>query len=400
MERCAMRDHQYYEELTALAAGGQLSADEAAELGAHLGTCFECRESARVYRDLVVNGLPEARATAVVEREMADATLDPDARGRFFERARGEGIMFSDAVFADSGTATAVPARRWLAPAAALALAATVVLAVVLPQTVGRPGVSPEEVERLKSENAVLSQRVTAREQELAGREDEIRRLEAALAAAARKMPGRSVETELAGLRLGQSVSREARLLEELQNRERQLEAASQEIRRINQLQVTDRAELEAVGARLRQASHELRVATATLDMERQLAAAGKDILQLMLAKQLRVVDVRDTGADGRPAAAFARMFVAEGRVIRIYAFDLNERTGAPTRFQVWGERLGTSGSLRNLGVLSVDDRSQNRWSLSIQDADVVQSINSVFVTTSAADGQRLLYAHLGQPVP
>jgi hypothetical protein len=48
-----------------------------------------------------------------------------------------------------------------------------------------------------------------------------------------------------------------------------------------------------------------------------------------------------------------------------------------------------------------VDDRGQNRWSMTIQNADVVKDINSVFVTTSgsasAPDGPRLLYAFLGR---
>jgi hypothetical protein len=134
--------------------------------------------------------------------------------------------------------------------------------------------------------------------------------------------------------------------------------------------------------------------------MERQLSSTGQDILQLMRAKQLRVVDVRDTDANGRPSPAFARMFVAEGRIMRVFAFDLNEGAGAPGRFQVWGEQIGNAASLRNLGVLSVDDRTQNRWSLSVEDADVVKGIDSVFVTASAqnasAGGERMLYAYLG----
>jgi hypothetical protein len=237
----------------------------------------------------------------------------------------------------------------------------------------------------------------------LTAQQEQLRKLQAQLDTVTKATNDSRRDSDQAGFQLGQSRSAEARLLEELQNRDKQLAAAAEEIAHINQLRVTDRAALDAQGARLREAFNQLRVATATIDVERELAAAGRDILELMAAKQLRVVDVRDTDASGRPSTAFARVFISESRTIRIFAFDLNEggTAGAPRRFQVWGEQVGDAKSVRSLGILDVDDRTQNRWSLTIQDAAVVKDINSVFVTTSgrgsAPGGQRLLYAFLGR---
>src|SRR5262249_29417965 len=159
-------------------------------------------------------------------------------------------------------------------------------------------------------------------------------------------------ENQNQGVRLGHSTSQAAQLAEELQNRDKQLASASEEINRVNQLRVTDRAALDAEGIRLLEIHHQLRIAAAPLAVGPQLSASGKDLLKLMLAKQLRAVDVRDTDANGRPSPAFARVFIAEGTSIRIFAFDLNEAR----RFQVWGEQLGDAKSVRSLGTLDVDD--------------------------------------------
>ena len=58
---------------------------------------------------------------------------------------------------------------------------------------------------------------------------------------------------------------------------------------------------------RITDLSNKLRIASATLDMERQLVASGKDFPELMAARQLHVIDVRDTDANGNRSKAFGR---------------------------------------------------------------------------------------------
>jgi hypothetical protein len=263
-----------------------------------------------------------------------------------------------------------------------------------------RPDGAAADADRLRQENAQLSERLTARERALADQDAQLRALRTELADAVKPAAAASPANPQAGMQLGRSTSVEARLLQEIQARDRQLADASDEIRRINQLRVVDRSELDAQRGRVREVFDQLRVATATLDVERQLAQAGKDILQLMLARQLRVVDVRDTDGDGRPGAAFARVFVAEGSSIRIFAFDLNDAAGGAPRYQVWGQQVGSGAAARNLGSLAIDDRAQNRWTLSVE-GGVVKEINSVYVTAApragGTEGPRMLYAFLGQ---
>jgi hypothetical protein len=192
----------------------------------------------------------------------------------------------------------------------------------------------------------------------------------------------------------------------ELANRDKQLEDARAEIQRINQLRATDEASLAAQQDRIAQISDQLRIASATLDEERQLAAAGKDIRELLTARQLHVIDVRDTDENGKPSKAFGRIFVSEGKSLTFYAFDLNEGrvVSAKYNFEVWGTRQVKGSPARKLGLLYEDDKAQRRWQLKLNDPQVMQELDSVFVTlettkaAAAPSGQAMLFASLGQP--
>jgi hypothetical protein len=381
-----MREHAWFEELAALAAGGHLSPNETSELRAHLASCAQCRQDALADRDLVTIGLPLARDAESADAAHLPAIPPPGIRDRFLARAAREGVPMSG-----PGDRRPEPARRlgWRPIAAGLAAAAVLAVAVAYaPRLLPRDdGAASETVARLTRANAELHDALAARTRDLDARDARLHTLQAQL--------DRALADVRRNGRQGRSASQPVRLVDELQNRDTQLAAAADEIRRINQLRAADRATLDTQAARLREAFDQLRIANATLDMERQLAAAGKDILELLLAKQLRVVDVRDTDATGRPTAAFARVFIAENRTVRIFAFDLNEGRSGPSRFEVWGEGLGGTKTARSLGVLNVDDRTQNRWSATIHHANVTE-LSSVFVTASGgADGPRLLYAFL-----
>jgi hypothetical protein len=399
-------DHAHYEELGALAASGNLSGEEHEGLRQHLLACPACRADAQAYRDLVSSGLPFVLGPASAAREPASGRPDTEARERFLARARREGARFSSAV----DPKTSRRSRTFgYAAAAALALAASLVLAVVYGRDLSRRLASGRASQQALTfspdENVRLNDELALRRRELASQQEQIRRLRGELHTVSRTATDLRRDNEQQGVRLGRSLSQTMQLAADLQDREQELAQATEEIARINQLRAADLAALEGQRVRVFEIANQLRIADATLDMERQLSAAGKDIRELMLAHQLRVVDVRDTDANGRSSAAFARLFLSENQSIRIFAFDLVEgREQSPDPFQVWGEELGNAKSLRNLGVLDVDDRRQNRWSLTVQNADLLKTINSVFVTAAAhggaPEGPRLLYAFLGSAGP
>ncbi len=402
-----MNDHSHYEELAALAAGGHLSGEEHRELQEHLVSCPQCRSIEGEFSDIVRTGLPVARSYLLDLADKRRTRPDGGMRKRFLERARQEGVRFSPDL-----TKPDLPHRlRFLYPALSGAALATVALLTFFyvsrisyqTATVARV---QEEVDHIKRENAALAARLAEREQQIATQKAEILSLRNQLTNSNKAADAYRAGTEAAGVRIAQSTSHEASLTDELQNREKELAAAKDEIDRINQLRATDQASLVAQQVRLNEISDQLRIANATLDVERQLMAAGRDIRELMVARQLHVIDVRDTDANGKPGQAFARVFLTEGKSLTFFAFDLKEAkvARAKTGFQVWGEHLGDTNSLRSLGLLYVDDKAQRRWTLNIKNPDLLRDIDSVFVTiapeggSNEPRGRRLLYAYLGEP--
>jgi hypothetical protein len=200
------------------------------------------------------------------------------------------------------------------------------------------------------------------------------------------------------------SSSQNAQLLEESRNQEKLLAESKDEAARVNQLRLNDEASLVEEEVRITELSDKLRVASASLDMERQLAAAGKDVRELMAARQLHVIDVRDTDPNGNTNKAFGRVFLTEGKSLIFYAFDLNEDhvLDAKRTFQVWAVPETGKNTSRSLGFLRVYAKAQGRWVLKVENPELMNQINSVFVTVGPAaggkqpGGQKMLYAYLG----
>jgi len=91
-----MPNHEYFQELSALAAIGQLSSEEDRELGQHLIDCESCREASAAYAHVIQHQLPQAdpirwRVKSLVPK----ASPDADVRDRFLARARVEGVEFT-----------------------------------------------------------------------------------------------------------------------------------------------------------------------------------------------------------------------------------------------------------------------------------------------------------------
>lgn len=260
------------------------------------------------------------------------------------------------------------------------------------------------DVNRLARENAAYSAQAAERDRELAAQQKEITDLRKQLGTALNTAESLRRDGQEKGVRLERSTSETAQLLDELENRDKQLCAAADEIARINQLRATDLASLEAQRARIKEVSDQVRIADATVDMERQLSAGGQDIRRLLMSRQLHVVDVRDTDENGKPTTSFARVFLTEGKSLMFFAFDLNgPRAPSPkARYQVWGEQLGKKDSVRSLGFLTIDEKTQSRWVLEVNNPSALNSVNAVFVTVSTpantGNGPRELYAYLGAP--
>jgi hypothetical protein len=400
-----MSDHSHFEELAALEAGGFLSDEEFMELREHAKDCVECQKAEAEFRGLVCSGLP---LTLSPIREFIDKVKtrpDNGIRGRFLQRARFEGIGFSPDV---EGSIRHPGRRVGLFVPAATALVTAIIMAVFY-GTYWHPASrgsiqAQQQVEQLKRENSALTASLSKLNESLAASQREIQNLRNELGNSASTLESLRRNGEQARGDAERSSSRNAELLDESRNQEKLLAEAKDEAARVNQLRLNDEASLVEEEVRITELSDKLRVASATLDMERQLAAAGKDVRELMASRQLHVIDVRDTDPNGNTNKAFGRVFLTEGS-LTFYAFDLNEDRvlDAKRTFQVWAVPEAGKNTSRSLGFLHVDAKAQGRWVLKVENADLVNHINSVFVTVGPAaggkqpSGQKMLYAYLGE---
>jgi hypothetical protein len=396
-------EHEYYETFCALAAGGHLESTDFVDFQAHIKECSQCRADYRELSSLVAGQLPQAEGTLRIRLAAISAKPLAYSRQRFLRRARAEGVVFSREV--------ETPARSemwYLRPLSQLTPVAAVVvlLAVGLTAYYFRPvpntsqakdAVAAQQLAELKRENSALTENLSQLNQSLATGQREIKNLRAQLGSAATTADSLRQDSQ-------QSLSRNAQLLDETRNQEKLLAEARDEVARSGQSRTNDEASLVEQQTRITELSNKLRIASATLDEERRLAAAGKDAGELMAARQLHVIDVRDTDSDGNPSKTFGRVFLTEGKSLTFYAFDLNEERAANVKrgFQVWAADYGNN-SARSLGFLHPDAKASGRWVLRVENPKLVEAISSVFVTVEPAaggkqpSGQKLLYAYLGE---
>jgi len=139
-------------------------------------------------------------------------------------------------------------------------------------------------------------------------------------------------------------------------------------------------------------------------DTWEDLLAAGRDIRELMAARNLHIVDVFDTDPRGKTRPAFGRIFFTEGKSLLFYAYDMPDTRlkDAGYHYRIWGKKEGPNQQARNLGIFFSDDKSKKRWVFQYDDPKVLNEIDSVFVTLeppngnpSQPKGDKLLYAYL-----
>jgi hypothetical protein len=396
-----MPEHERFEELCAVAAIGQLSEAELAELAEHLKSCFTCRRTASEFAFLL-NGLPIEEGNAE-EGNTADV-LSSSHRAKFLARACGEGVKFSR--MAIEGKAAG---RSWWPKLRPLALVGVPALAVIV--AAAAPMLLPMLVDQhIETLNITVAPPAVPSGALLSASEPQVNdsrtnvdlfweneKLRAQLAHAQREESVAQMLAEKASTRAQES--------------DQQLRAARGEMARAVAEADTLRAardaattEVVAQQYRLNALNEEIKNQRASAEQDRQLTTVAKDVRELMGARNLHIIDVFDADGSGRPKKSFGRVFYVEGKSLIFYAFDLKQKSSGNTKvsFQAWGQRGDSRDKPKSLGVFYVDDRAQGRWVLKVEDPARLSSMDSVFVTVEplgGADrptGQKLLYAFLG----
>ena len=404
-----------------MAAAGDISTEDLKELEAHLEECASCEKAFTDMKDIHAVWLPEHSGFEIQRSFAAESRL----RQLILQQAAAEGARFSeDAQLPRMAASHSSRPVYWRFLHPALAFAAVLVVAVVGLGTVGRksflrwaspssPAVSGAGTERSTNFDAQASQLRVLREKEgqmQAAQE----KLEATLKKAQADRERLAQQLQEAHQRVSILGEQGAAATEQVADLQSQLDLA-----RANQSKVEGQlaafkastsdaqTQLALVEAENKDLRDKLDTQSAGVDRERELMADGREIRDLIAARNLHIIDVYDTSGEGQTQKSFGRVFYTEGKSLVFYAYDLpSRRPAAKYAFYAWGKRDGSGDvKVRNLGIFYNDDQTQKRWVLKITNPQTLSEIDSVFVTLEKTDGfgnsptgKKLLSAYLGSP--
>ena len=409
-----MSEHDRFEELASLAAIGELTPEEHEEFLQHKQTCSQCRE--------IVGGTSSLATAAFLAGAPPE---DPAVENDRHRRAR-EAVALR--------LPTAVPvlrsrSQRWLVAAG---VAAAFVLGIGLGTVVaghkerrgGSPKVSTDSVTGsvVQPPSHVPSVQVPPTQIPSTQRGDETH-FEVEVADLQKQID--QTRGENGALRDKLSVSDqhaaelEARLdgVEQQYNAEAQeviqarneLNTARGEVTQAKELVSTSQASIDSLQYKLADREARLIEVTASVEREREMLSAGREIRDIMGARDLHIVDVIDRDGKGRPRKALGRAFYTQGKSLIFYAFDLPTKNTSDGKFvyAAWGNNsnnLNGKGA-HSLGIFYNDDQTQHRWAMKFDDPKTLEEIDTVFVTLEPAGhpfkaptGKPILEAYFGTP--
>jgi hypothetical protein len=410
-----MLEHAKYEEFCALAAVGQVSAEEFTEFQVHLQECRQCQG---LYQELLdINSIWLTQAQELEPEMHGQHSV---LRTKILETLQDAGAQFSEQVRKEISP----PPNKFRlfevfrTPAPAWAIAALVLIGGYVGFEVG----THKHISRPDGESAAFrSADAPAALSSDAGLTPEAQPVVPPLQKAQGDLEQRLATSEsartkaLADLQLlKQDVAtlqttrdQDATQIAELKARSTQDQNASAsaqvEIRSLKEAEDAKNADLAATQVQLRDLEGKLsdqRVAAEREQALNQVSSSG-EMRDVIASRNLHIIDVADVTNNG-VRKPFGRIFYTEGKSLIFYAYDLSGANGTKT-FYAWGHREGDVDTTRALGSLHLDDPVQKRWVFKSNDAKVLAQIDSVYVTleptTKAGEkpkGQKILTAFLG----
>jgi hypothetical protein len=410
-----MPKHKYFEELCALAPLGDLLPSQEQELEAHLVDCRGCRELSAEYLHVHRTVLePIARETeAVVEssRNRVKSAMWANIALVDEERSR-------EAVSQMNPRSLVVPSTPryriplWAGTSAVAAIVVSFWLGTAI-HRIGQSGVTTIKSTPLAA-NGPTSHTPSSPASDTAKLElqDQVAKLTLAL----KDMQHHSEELQQRlgtdDQELSQAIAAENSLREQVDRQavavnttQAELDAKRTALEQAQSTNSSDGAAIANLELQVHDLSARLNTESASLDRERDLLAHGREIRDIIGARNLHIIDVYDTNTAGVTSKPFARAFYTEGKSLVYYAYDLPQgrADGGKFSYVAWGESNGNKASIKKIGILFHDNQTQTRWSLNFSDPQVLREIDSVFITLERTDedltqpkGKRMLTAYLG----
>jgi hypothetical protein len=353
--------------------------------------------------------LLSAQGLSVVASERLHSTVPSGMTQRFVARARSEGIEINRTTTSE----TRRPLRpiRW---AAVCAVAAMVLVAGLL--AVRNGGILPfvgkhagtaarvsPSIPTLHTDTPQIQD--TRLQEQLAAARAELGSMSAKVRAQRAELDSSSRTNDSLNSRLTEVEQQTAAFQTEKTDRESRIKQLEGELEKAKSEKNANEVAIALQETELRDLRKQAADQAAALEQQEALAARGSDVRDLVVARNLHIIDVHDRDGDGKSQRAFGRIFYSEGKSLTFYAYDLADqrKLDAKVSFYVWGERLGAEKPVRSLGIFHSDDASDGRWVLTFDDPRVLTQIDSVFVTAESSRkgareprGQRILFAFLG----
>ena len=417
-------NNDWYEELCALAAIGELSSSEFDELQRHLAECDDCRELHADFCRISANDLglvavlkkpepPQDDAGQMDEQALLHRLLDRAQR----ERGIGGGPSASEErlpVHSHRGNIIG-KAMYWLhrpvlsyGTVGLLLCAVVAVAALRFKESQLSPMMSELhlQVEDWKSRAKAIQVQQESASGLLRQNQAQREALQRSLSEATAKYAEAEAQRKALEGQLSTSISQAKQLQEDF-------ESVSQRSEQQTRSEAELRSRLEAATARAAQQEFAVEGLKARMQRTEETASvqaptpmSDSDAKLILGARDLHIVDMYDVGGDGKTKRSYGRVYYVEKKLLLFYAFDLSDRQRkrVPEGFQAWGYRQANEAKPENLGLFSVDDASANRWVLKVNNPRVLEHVDAVFVTVEAPNGspsprgRKLLYANLAGP--
>jgi len=407
--------HEYFERLCALAPANQTSPEEDQQLAEHLQLCLACKQTFEHFRQIAAQLYGEAPTSGLTAAAFEPAGEEASEQVRARERLLGKVRQTINLPLTEDRPAAVAEWRKkaWglsvqrVPPWATLALAAALLLAVSL--DLAQSWLPQRHARDEEARSAKLKREVD----ELRG---ELTQIRAVPVKPALEAPSKTRDDDAQKLRadneamhqtllsLEATRQREAGENAGLQDRIRLLQSSLDVLQaskvtleaeksglaeRVSSLTADLRKSQDEMGglaARNEELSQESLTQVRSVERQQKLLATDHDIREILGARSLHIIDVFDVSSRGEFERPFGRIFYTEGKSLIFYAFDLDQQKGLKRGavFQAWGQRGVAKEDSRSLGMFYMDDPSQNRWVLKVDDSKALSRIDYVFVTDSS----------------
>jgi hypothetical protein len=398
-------EHDRFEEFAFLEAIGELSPEEHEEFLRHQRTCPQCREivaeSGSLAATAFLTGAPKGEDAALEGerhrrlRQNVARNLPAVVPASFVERYKHRVAAGVAAAFLlGAGVGATLGLRR--APSVSVVRTPVEVASSANAESPKAPSIiGQDQSARLQTVVDELQKRV----EETSG---EDRALKNQLTLSDQHT------TELEA-RLSEVEKQSNAQAQEVIQAHNDLRAARSELSQAKDSLSASQSKIDSLQFALADRDVRLTEVSASVEREREMLSQGREVRDIMGARDLHIVDVIDRDGKGRARKAFGRAFYTQGKSLIFYAFDLPAKNTADGKFvyAAWGSNSNNLNSkmAHSLGIFYNDDQTQHRWAMKFDDPKLLEEIDTVFVTLEPADrsfttptGKPILEAYFGTP--